>query len=102
MAFAGEKRFDNLWLGVRVGFLVPLLLLAIALLVIYFRLEAGQHLWAYALGEGIPSRLLSLATLVNLVTFLLSIRTDRLLTARGILGATIVLAISSVALRLFL
>ena len=102
MAFAGEKRFDNLWLGVRVGFLVPFLLLAIALLVIYFRLEAGQQLWAYALGEGIPSRLLSLVTLVNLVTFLLSIRTDRLLTARGILGATIVLAISSVALRLFL
>ncbi len=102
MAFAGEKRFDNLWLGVRVGFLVPLLCLAITLLVIYFRLEAGQHLWAYALGEGIPSRLLSLVTLVNLVTFLLSIRTDRLLTARGILGATIVLAISSVALRLFL
>ena len=102
MELTERKRFNNLWLGVRLGLFVPFGLLMISLLVIYFRLEAGESLWAYVLGEGIPSRLLSLVTLGNLVTFLLSIRTDRLLTARGILGATVVLAITSVALRLFL
>lgn len=100
MEIAGAQRWDNLWLGVRTGVLLPVTLLLVALLVIYCRLDEGESLARYVLGVGIPSRLLSLATLANLVTFLIAIRTNRLFTARGILGATIVLAILSVALRL--
>ncbi|MGP1362847.1 MAG: hypothetical protein ACTTKZ_04085 [Bacteroides sp.] len=95
-----KKRTDRLWLGVEVGLGVPLLALAVMILVIYSRLLGDENLLAYLFGEGIPSRMLSLATLCNLLPFLLSVYTDRYFTARGILGVTVILAILSVTLRL--
>ncbi len=102
MEVRGGKRWDNLWLGVRIGIFVPLAALAIMIVVVYFWQFEGEHLLDYLFGEGIPSRMLSLATLCNLIPFLIVVYTDRYYTARGILGLTILLAILSAALRLLL
>ena len=102
MEVRGGKRWDNLWLGVRIGIFVPLVALAIMSVVVYFWQSEGEHLLDYLFGEGIPSRMLSLATLCNLIPFLIVVYTDRYYTARGILGLTILLAILSAALRLLL
>ena len=102
MEVKGGKRWDNLWFGVRIGIFVPLEALAIMIVVVYFWQSEGEHLLDYLFGEGIPSRMLSLATLCNLIPFLIVVYTDRYYTARGILGLTILLAILSAALRLLL
>jgi len=102
MEVRGGKRWDNLWLGVRIGIFVPLAALAIMIVVVYFWQSESEHLLDYLFGEGIPSRMLSLATLCNLIPFLIVVYTDRYYTARGILGLTILLAILSAALRLLL
>ena len=102
MEVRGGKRWDNLWLGVRIGIFVPLAALAIMIVVVYFWQSEGEHLLDYLFGEEIPSRMLSLATLCNLIPFLIVVYTDRYYTARGILGLTILLAILSAALRLLL
>ena len=95
-------RWDNLWLGVRVGIFVPILALFVMIVVVFFWQAEGAHLLDYLLGEGIPSRMLSLATLCNLIPFLIAVYTDRYFTSRGILGVTILLAILTAALRLLL
>ena len=102
MEVKGGKRWDNLWLGIRIGIFVPLAALAIMIVVVYFWQSESEHLLDYLFGEGIPSRMLSLATLCNLIPFLIVVYTDRYYTARGILGLTILLAILSAALRLLL
>jgi len=102
MEIRGGKSWDNVWLGVRIGLLVPLVTLAIMVIVVYFWQADGEHLLNYLFGEGIPSRMLSLATLCNLIPFLMAVYTDRYYTSRGLLGVTILLAILTAALRLSL
>ena len=102
MEVKGGKRWDNLWLGVRIGIFVPLTALAIMIVVVYFWQSEGEHLFDYLFGEGIPPRMLSLATLCNLIPFLIVVYTDRYFTSRGILGVTILLAILTAVLRLLL
>ena len=102
MEIRGGKSWDNVWLGVRIGLLVPLVALAIMVIVVHFWQADGEHLLNYLFGEGIPSRMLSLATLCNLIPFLMAVYTDRYYTSRGLLGVTILLAILTAALRLLL
>lgn len=92
MGAVGPQRYNSVRLGVQVGMVLPLLILGIILLVLYIGAPEGLfRLQLFA--EGTPSRLLSLATLANAVLFFIAIRTNRLYTARGLLGATIVYAI---------
>lgn len=102
MEVRGDKRWDNVWLGVRTGVMVPLVALLIMIVVVYLWQSVDDHLLDYLLGEGIPSRMLSLATLCNLVPFLIAVYTDRYFTSRGILGVTILLALLTALLRLLL
>ena len=102
MEVRGGKRWDNLWLGVRIGIFVPLVALAIMIVVVYFWQSEGEHLFVFFFSEGRPSRMLRLASLWYMRPFRIVVYTDRYFTSRGILGVTILLAILTAALRLLL
>ncbi len=102
MEIKSALRWNKTSLGVIVGTLLPILAAGIILLIVSLRLAENVYLLTYITEDGVLPRILSLATLSNLVPFLLSVYTDRYLSGRGILGATIVWAIVTVALRLLL
>jgi len=87
-----KKKFDS----ARIGFGLVMLLPIIVLIAIYFirEPELGFLLFFKAmLGHQILSKMLSLCVYPNLIPFFIFIWTDRLQSARGVLGATIALAI---------
>ncbi len=92
MGTVGPLRFNSLGLGIKVGIVLPLLVLGIMVLGLY--LGAPEGLFRMQIfAEGTPPRLLSLATLADAVLFFVAVRTNRLYTARGLLGCTIVYAL---------
>ncbi len=87
-----KKKFDSARLGFGIGVLLPVLIL----IVTYFVREPGIGFLTFfkaMVMHHILSKMLSLCVYPNLLPFFIFIWTDRLQGARGVLGATIVLAI---------
>lgn len=87
-----KKKFDSVTLGAIFGALAPIITFFVVLKFIYpfeFSDKSLHTIWIHTMSP----KILSLAALPNLATFLIFAYTDRLQTARGILGATIILAI---------
>ncbi|HUW07947.1 MAG TPA: hypothetical protein VMW01_17035 [Williamwhitmania sp.] len=87
-----KKKFDSARLGFGIGLILP----TIILIATYFIREPGLGFPLFfkaMVGHHILSKMLSLCVYPNLIPFFFFIWTDRLQSARGVLGATIVLAI---------
>jgi hypothetical protein len=95
-----EKKANSQPLGYLLGGLLPI----VALVVIYLVAYPGQSLKAFLEILWIQksfSRILSIAVFPNLGIFFIFIWTNRLRSAKGVLGATFIFAIIVFAIRLF-
>jgi hypothetical protein len=93
------KRYDRMWIGISVGLLAPMLAF-----VIYFSVrDPGLHI-ADQLKRQSEANVLpyyvSLCAIVNLLLFFIFLRLNAERAARGVLGATILYALSVVFLKL--
>ena len=87
-----KQRFDSTKLGILAGFGLPIIILAITFLVKGYAfgiIPFVKGLVAY----GALTKMLSLCVYPNLIPFFIFIWTNRLQSARGVLGATIIIAI---------
>jgi len=87
-----KRKFDNTLLGTAIGILGPVIAFLIILKSIYpheLADESLKNMWLYMAAPSV----LSIAAIPNLAFFFLFIYLNRLKSARGVLGATIVLAI---------
>jgi hypothetical protein len=96
---ASHKKFDNLWLGIAIGTIAPVLTTFILAKVVY---PDGylDNLYSNTLLFFIAPKIISLAVLPNLASFLLFTYTSRYSSAKGVLGTTIVFAIIVFILKL--
>ncbi|MDZ7739430.1 MAG: hypothetical protein U5K32_10290 [Bacteroidales bacterium] len=86
------------------GFLAGLLLPLVVFFVVYLFTGDGMSLKEYTeriLSRNILSHTISLCVFPNIVIFLIFNRSDRLISARGVLGVTILWAIAVFAVKLF-
>lgn len=86
------------------GFIAGLLLPMVVFFVVYLFTGDELSLKAYAgriLSRNILSHAISLCVFPNVVLFLIFNRSDRLLSARGVLGVTILWAMAVFAVKLF-
>lgn len=94
-----KKRYDNVWLGVALGALAP----AITVFFIVKYVYPLEHLQTYYENIWISivaPKVISLGVVPNLALFFLFIYTDRLTSAKGVLGITIAYAILVFVLKL--
>lgn len=92
-----EKRFDSMWHGLVPGFLLPP-----ATLVIFWLVKSDLGLWNFLQRFqmlGMLSKVLSLATIPNLLLFFVFIWTRRNFSARGVIFATLVMAFVMLVLK---
>jgi hypothetical protein len=91
------KRFDSMWWGIIPGIILPL----VALILIWtVKFDGGffQFLTEFQ-HSGLLSKVISLATIPNLLLFFLFIWTDRTFSSRGVIFATLVLAFLMLMLK---
>ncbi len=93
---------NKLYIGLIIGIILPLIT---SWLIFYFRfgdrLEVNEFIDQLTRAGGF-TKLLSLSVIPNLALFLLAIKLDRLLAARGIVTATVLYAIITIVLRFIL
>jgi len=93
---------NKLYIGLIIGLILPILT---SWLIFYFRFGNSLSLNEFVQGllqaHGF-TKLLSLSVLPNLIVFLIAIKLERLLAARGIVTATLVYAIAVIVLRFVL
>lgn len=92
-----ERKLDSMWAG-----LIPGLLLPPLTLVIFWLVKSDLGLWNFLLrfqSLGMLSKVLSLATVPNLLLFFLYIWTQRNFSARGVIFATLLMAFVMLVLK---
>lgn len=94
-------KVNNVWLGLVSGLVVPWLVLLVYYRINYYYLTANDFLYKTVFLERVFVPLLSLCVIGNLLAFFIFIWTDKLLSARGVLFATILYAIAVFAIKLF-
>ncbi len=94
-----SKKFDNLWLGATVGIIAPFITLIILVNTVYPK-GYLEEMYSNMLVYIIAPKIISLSAIPNLAFFMLSIYTNRYKTSKGILGATIILAVVVFILKL--
>lgn len=98
-ALTKKLTFDNLWLGIAIGFITPIITLAIYIAEFYPN-QFREMLYDNMLVFFVVPKIISLAVLPNLAFFMLFIYTNRYKTSKGILGATIVFAVVVFTLKI--
>jgi hypothetical protein len=94
-----KKKFDSTKLGAIIGFVIPIIAFYIILKVVYpfeFMDKSLHNIWLHV----VAPRILSLGAIPNLGIFFLFIYTNRLRSARGVLGATVVYTVIVFILKL--
>lgn len=86
-----KKKYNKLLAGLTLGILFPV---ASMILVYFFRYNASGiiELLRFLNQMGILTKVLSLSVIPNLLLFFVFIRTDKLLSARGVLFSTLIWA----------
>ncbi|MDY0197443.1 MAG: hypothetical protein RBR68_06475 [Tenuifilaceae bacterium] len=95
-----KKKFDSTVIGAILGIIVPLISFLLVLKFIYpfeYSDKSLHTIWMHMMAP----KIMSLGALPNLGVFMFFIYTSRLKSARGVLGATIFLAIIVFAIKLF-
>ena len=87
-----NKKFDKIWVGIIAGIVLPLITLGIFYLSSYSYITVPQFLRKMVFAS-IILKLLSLCAVVNLGAFFLFYRVEHDKAARGVILATLVLAI---------
>ncbi|MFO7864357.1 MAG: hypothetical protein R6U85_10180 [Salinivirgaceae bacterium] len=94
------KRFDNIWLGLALSFILT----AIAFFAFYYvneeRFQTMSTYFNYITFTGMFSSVISLSALPNLILFFLFIWTRRYRSARGVLTTVMLITILVAILRL--
>ncbi|MEN8156490.1 MAG: hypothetical protein ABFS10_06040 [Bacteroidota bacterium] len=96
-----KKRFDTVLSGLIPGLILPVVTLVVILMVtwlIRYDGEPGEFFTSYQSMQ-IFSKVLSLATIPNLLLFFLFIWTNRIYSARGVIFATLVVAMVMLVLK---
>jgi hypothetical protein len=94
------QKIDKQWIGLILGIIVP----AITFFGIYFFGFPHKNLISFyemILAKGFSSQILSLAVIPNVVLFFIFIWTDKLSAAKGVLAATIIMALLVFGLKIF-
>jgi len=92
-----NKKFDSVVLGLITGLLLPLLTLLVIWLV---RFDGGLGEFVLSFQQmSMLSKVISLAALPNLLLFFLFIWTNRTFSARGVIFATLVVAMVMLVLK---
>ena len=99
MGSQSVMRSNRVSLGATLGAIIPLVAFAVILASLYTQMPE-ESFWHFLRVKGTLARLLCMATLFDAVLFFVAVYSNRLLTARGTLGATIVYAIITVVLAL--
>mgnify|MGYP001052757004 CR=1 FL=1 len=86
------KKFDKIWVGILAGIVLPLVVMGIFYLSSYSYITVPQFLRQMVFAS-IILKLLSLCAVVNLGAFFLFYRVEHDKAARGVIFATLVLAI---------
>ena len=94
-----EKRFNSLWWGVVPGILLPMVTMVVIWLIKYPEGGLFSFLKTFQ-QQGVLAKLVSLAALPNLGVFFLFIWSDRSFSARGVIFATLIIALVMVVLKL--
>ena len=95
-----QLKIDKQWIGLVLGLIVPM----VTFFGIYLFAFPSQSLISFyemVMTKGFFTQLLSLAVIPNVAVFFLFIWTNKLSGARGVLAATIVIAILVFALKIF-
>jgi hypothetical protein len=95
-----QLKIDRQWIGLVLGLIVP----AITFFMIYLFAYPKHSLVSYyamITAKNFFTQILSLAVIPNVMVFFVFIWTNKLLAARGVLGATILMAILVFALKIF-
>jgi len=93
------RKFDSTALGTILGIIAPLISFLLILKFVYpfeYSDKSLRSFWMFIMAP----KIISLGALPNLGLFMLFIYTNRLKSARGVLGATILLAIIVFVLKL--
>ena len=94
---ATEKRLNSLWVGLIPGIILPVITLLV-IWVVRFEGGLGEFLSSFQ-KIGMLSKVVSLSTIPNLLLFFLFIWTSRSLSARGVIFATLVVAMVMLVLK---
>jgi hypothetical protein len=86
-----QKKFDKLSLGIIIGFVLPLIVFAIAAYFQYSNSPQIRYLGILALINFAP-KILSLSVISNLLPFYVFLKTNRMYAVKGVLTATFGLA----------
>ena len=95
-----NKRYDAERLGIIIGMIVPLLV--IVGFYVYRRPESISSFFENMISVGIFSELVSLCVVPNLLLFFVFIWTNRLKSARCVIGATFIYTLIVLGMKLFL
>ncbi len=90
---------NKLYIGLIVGLILPVLT---SWLIFYFRFGDSmkvENFISNLIKLGSLTKLLSVSVISNLIVFLVAIKLDRLLAARGILTATLIYAVAIIILK---
>ncbi|MDD4645448.1 MAG: hypothetical protein PHY99_05630 [Bacteroidales bacterium] len=93
-----SERFNNLWIGIATGILVPFMTLTCYYFARYSKLSVAEFITVYK-SLGILTHIISLSVLPDLLLFFLFIRRDYLKSARGVLLATFLFTFTVLLLR---
>jgi hypothetical protein len=95
-----SERFNNLWIGIASGILIPFAALTCYYFARYSKLSVAEFYAVYK-SLGILTHIISLSVLPDLLVFFLFIRRNYLKSARGVLMATFLFTFAVLLLRFF-
>lgn len=87
-----KKTLDSLTLGIAIGFVLPV---AIFLVVYFTKYSSGAYAYLGTksiLGSVVP-KIMSLCAIANLIPFYFFLQTNRMLSVRGVLVGTVIIAV---------
>ncbi len=91
------KRLDSMALGLIAGLVIPLITLVL-IWVVRYDIELGEFLSSFQ-RLGMLSKMISLSVIPNLLLFFIFIWTNRTFSARGVIFATLVVAMVMLVLK---
>lgn len=95
-----KSKYDNTTLGIVLGVVAPLITFLLILKFVYPFEFADKNLHGMFMYVLAP-RIISLGAIPNLGVFFLFVQTNKLRTARGVLGATILYGLLILIIKLF-
>lgn len=94
------QKIDKQWIGLALGLIIPIITFFLIYLIVYPKHSLITY-YEMITAKKFFSQILSLAVIPNIGLFFLFIWTNRLSAARGVLAATIILALIVFGVKIF-